>query len=179
MKWIIPLLILIFLSSGCYPHRDAPGFTPSPQKTYTISPPIVSPSISPTATWTESPTPSEISPAATVTLSGIPPTHQPGLIIEGQVQLEDGSGLAGVKIYRGFASYPGVEIAATDKLGSYQSGFQFIPGDEMVRVWAELPGYTFKIEQSIPGLEPGIYYWRHYYGVEQRELNFIAIPDLK
>jgi hypothetical protein len=101
------------------------------------------------------------------------------LIIEGRVQLEDGSGLAGVKIYRGFASYPGVEIAVTDKLGSYQSGFQFIPGDEMVRVWAELPGYTSELEPNIRGIEPGIYYWRHYYGFERTELNFTAIPDLK
>ena len=92
-----------------------------------------------------------------------------GLVIQGHVRLsaEEGLGLADVKIYRRYASYPGVLVATTDQDGYYQSDFAPIPGDEMVTVWAELEGYTFEPEQ---------YYWRHYYGYESETLNFVAIP---
>jgi hypothetical protein len=91
----------------------------------------------------------------------------PGLIIQGHVWLhhEDGPGWAGVDIYRRYASYPGIVVATTDADGFYQSGFAYIPGDEMVTVWADLDRYTFLPEQ---------YYWRHYYGYEVRTLNFVA-----
>ena len=91
------------------------------------------------------------------------------MIIQGRVTLDDqaGPGLANVNVYRSYASYPGVVLATTDEDGYYQSEFAYIPGDEMVTVWAELEGYSFDPEQ---------YNWRHYYGHESRTLNFIAIP---
>ncbi len=98
-------------------------------------------------------------------------TAQPaaGLVIQGHVWLnaEGGPGLTDVKIYRRYASYPGVLVATTGQDGYYQSDFAHIPGDEMVTVWAELEGYTF---------EPRQHYWRHYYGYESKTLNFVVIP---
>ena len=95
-------------------------------------------------------------------------TPQPGLLIKGYVALEDGSGLPEVKIYRNFASYEGVLVATTDQEGLYQADFVYIPGDEMVAVWAELDGYTF---------DPEYYRWRHYYGYEESTLDFVAAPN--
>ena len=103
----------------------------------------------------------------------VPPTRQPapqdnsatketGLILQGTVTL-DGSPLEGVKIYRSFASYEGEVVAVSGKDGTYRSEFMFIPGDEMVTVWAELDGHTF---------EPENVYWRHYYGYEESTLDF-------
>ena len=103
----------------------------------------------------------------------VPPTRQPapqdnsatketGLILQGTVTL-DGSPLEGVKIYRSFASYEGEVVAVSGKDGTYRSEFMFIPGDEMVTVWAELEGYTFAPENI---------YWRHYYGYEESTLDF-------
>jgi len=87
---------------------------------------------------------------------------QTGLVLQGTVNI-DGSPLEGVKIYRSFASYEGEAVAVTGKDGTYRSEFMFIPGDEMVTVWAELEGYTFTPENV---------YWRHYYGYEERMLDF-------
>jgi hypothetical protein len=91
----------------------------------------------------------------------------PGLVIQGHVWLrqEGGTGLAGVDIYRRYASYWGTVVATTGADGFYQSDFSYIPGDEMVTVWAELDGYTF---------EPELYFWRHYYGYRVETLDFIA-----
>ena len=60
--------------------------------------------------------------------------------------------------------YPGVVVATTDSTGFYQADFQGIPGDEMVTVWAQLIGYV---------LDPAQYNWRHYYGYEDRTLDFV------
>jgi hypothetical protein len=90
--------------------------------------------------------------------------EETGLVLLGAVTL-DGSPLEGVKIYRSFASYEGEVVAVTGKDGTYRSEFMFIPGDEMVTVWAELEGYTFTPENV---------YWRHYYGYEERTVDFIA-----
>jgi len=89
-------------------------------------------------------------------------TRETGLILQGTVTL-DGSPLEGVKIYRSFASYEGEVVAVTSRDGTYRSEFMFIPGDEMVTVWAELEGYTFAPENV---------YWRHYYGYEESTLDF-------
>jgi hypothetical protein len=97
------------------------------------------------------------------------------LVIHGRAHLENGQGLAGVNINRALASYGGVVAAVTDSAGSYQSKFQFIPGDEMISVWAELPGYVFEPEEG-PSNQ-GRYFWRHYYSFENRELNFIGAPS--
>jgi hypothetical protein len=105
----------------------------------------------------------------------VPPTEQPvlrepspspsvGLLLQGSVTL-DGKPLPGVKIFRSYASYPGEVVATTGRDGTYRSEFMFIPGDEMVTVWAELEGYTFAPENE---------YWRHYHGYEERTVDFMA-----
>ncbi len=96
-----------------------------------------------------------------------PLTQTPGLLISGYVKLQDGTGLPGVTICRNFASYNGVVVATTDASGFFKSDFAYIPGDEMIGVWPLAPGYTF---------DPPSYSWRHYYGPEERPLDFVAIP---
>ncbi len=93
------------------------------------------------------------------------PTVTPGLVVYGVVRDLSGSGVENVSIYRGYASYQGVVIATTDATGIYQSDFYYIPGDEMVRVWAERSGLVFA---------PMQYYWRHYHGYQRAECNFQA-----
>ncbi|HTP03042.1 MAG TPA: hypothetical protein VMJ64_16825 [Anaerolineales bacterium] len=88
--------------------------------------------------------------------------------MRGRVHLPDGSGIAGVAVCRNYASYPGGVIATTGADGSFQPGPAFIPGDEMVGVWPVAAGYTF---------EPPFVRWRHYYGLEDRELDFVASPE--
>lgn len=92
------------------------------------------------------------------------PTPVTGLSIHGRVT-KDGIGLPNVNIYRTFASYPGQVVATTDANGYYQSDFWYIPGDEMVTVWAVQEGYVFN---------PPTYYWRHYHSREDATLNFTA-----
>jgi len=91
-------------------------------------------------------------------------TPVPGLIIRGRVT-KDGVGVPGVNIYRTFANYSGQLVATTDANGYYKSDFWYIPGDEMVNVWAVQEGYAF---------DPPVYNWRHYYGKEDRTLDFTA-----
>lgn len=91
-------------------------------------------------------------------------TGETGLVLQGKVTL-DGSPLERVKIYRSFASYEGEVVAVTGRDGTYRSEFIVIPGDEMVTVWAELEGYTFAPENE---------FWRHYYGYEERTVDFTA-----
>jgi hypothetical protein len=91
------------------------------------------------------------------------PMATPGLVVYGNVEDSLGNGIAGVEIYRRYASYPGVVIATSGADGYYESAFAHIPGDEMVTIWANKTGMTFV---------PMHYYWRHYYGYEQRECNF-------
>lgn len=98
-----------------------------------------------------------------------PPTSEqstePGLILQGHVRMEDGSGVAGVTICRSFASYAGEPVATTDAEGYYQSEYTYIPGDEMVTVWAFHVDYVF---------DPEEYFWRHYYGYREETLDFTA-----
>lgn len=90
----------------------------------------------------------------------------PGLVIYGHVLDGAGSGFGNVSIYRAYASYyPGVVIATTDPSGYYESNYYYIPGDEMVAVWAEGSGMSF---------DPEYYRWRHYYGYERRECDFVV-----
>ncbi len=102
-----------------------------------------------------------------IKVSGSPVTPTPGLTVRGYVRRADGTGLPGVTIYRSFASYNGEIVATTDASGYFETGFAFIPGDEMVRVWPSASGYTF---------DPPDAYWRHYHGVEDRTFNFVAFP---
>jgi len=76
--------------------------------------------------------------------------------------------MVGVEIYRGFAAYEAVLVATTGADGCYQSEFQFIPGDEMVNVYAKRDGYAF---------EPANVSWRHYYGYELKTIDFTAIAN--
>lgn len=96
-----------------------------------------------------------------------PLTPRPGLTVRGYVRLADGSGLAGVSICRNYASYDGTVVATTDANGYFESAFAPIPGDEMVGVWPVAAGYTFQPEYER---------WRHYYGAEERSLEFVASP---
>ena len=105
-------------------------------------------------------------------LPTIASTPQPGLRLRGNVHWEDGRGLAGVNILLGLASYPGRTVALTDPNGNYQSEAIFIPGDEMIRVWAEMDGFAIVPEKGSSA--PGEYFWRHYYGFEDRKLDFIV-----
>jgi hypothetical protein len=106
--------------------------------------------------------------------SAVVVTSQPGLLVEGHVYLENNSGLADVKIFRRFASYPGVLVATTDDTGYYRCMFVHIPGDEMISVWAELDGYAITPKDKSWTWAQGIYSWRHYYGYEEQVLDFIA-----
>lgn len=95
-------------------------------------------------------------------------TPEPGLVLRGCVRVGDmtsGKALDGVSIYRNFASYEAVLVATTDASGYYESAYQYIPGDEMVGVYAQKDGYTF---------EPSIVRWRHYYGYEVNTIDFTA-----
>ena len=91
-------------------------------------------------------------------------TPEPGLIIRGRVT-KDGIGLPNVHIYRTFANYSGQLVATTDANGYYRSDFWFMPVEDVVNVWAVQEGYAF---------DPPVYSWRHYYGREDRTLNFTA-----
>ena len=161
------LILSILVLVACSP---APTATPLPTSTRAPTPTTV-----PAATLgpTRVPSPSGSTGAATLTPIV---SDQPGLVIRGYVQLADGSGVPGVKIYRAFASYSGDVAATTDQAGNYQSDFTPIPGDEMVRVWAELPGYTFDPAGKTNWMQ-GAYFWRHYHSFENRVLNFVAKPN--
>ena len=93
------------------------------------------------------------------------PTVEPGLVVQGHVRTADGTGVEGVTICRRFASYDGVHVATTNADGYYQSDFSFIPGDEMITVWAFHDEYNF---------DPPDYFWRHYYGYEVATRDFSA-----
>ena len=91
----------------------------------------------------------------------------PGLMIYGTVKDQNSAGVENVAIYRSYSSYPGIVIATTDANGYYESDFYQIPGDEMVTIWAEKQGISF---------QPENYHWRHYYGYERAECNFLVQP---
>ncbi len=170
---LVPLALALLLLSACTPQQAvtqtasaaSPTDTPTaPLPTDTPTP--VPPTDTPTPPPTDTPTPTP-APAIATTPASVPLTETPGLMISGYVKLQDGTGLAGVTICRNYASYNGTVVATTDANGFFQSQYAFIPGDEMVGVWALAPGYTF---------DPPSYRWRHYYGPEERPLDFMASP---
>jgi hypothetical protein len=116
-------------------------------------------------------------PVSSLPPSSIPPDaseRQPGIVVRGSVRLADGRGLAGVDVFLALASYGGRAVAVTDSDGNFQSEHQFIPGDEMIRVWGEKERYVIQpADESAGRFE---YYWRHYAGSEERELHFLARP---
>jgi len=111
--------------------------------------------------WVDINVSSSVPPALTLT----PTTTD--LNLQGTVRL-NGVGLAGIRIYRRYAGYPGVLVATSGADGQYKADFMSIPGDETITIWAELAGYTF---------DPANYMWRHYYGLENRILDFTAVPS--
>src|SRR5512140_2711379 len=151
---VSPTLALTALPATVTPVPPSPTATPVPPTDTPTPPPTVAPT---------TPAPIVTTPPTTVA----PLTQPPGLIISGYVKLPDGSGLADVAICRSYASYNGAIVATTDASGFFQSPFAYIPGDEMIRVWAVATGYTF---------DPPFYEWRHYYGPEARPLDFMASP---
>ncbi len=102
-----------------------------------------------------------------INVSGAPttqPTPGTGLMLQGTVRL-NGVGLAGVRIYRSYAAYPGVLVATTGADGRYRADFMPIPDRETITVWAELAGYTF---------DPVNYMWLHEHSFESKTLDFTA-----
>jgi hypothetical protein len=105
-----------------------------------------------------------------INVSGSPttqPTPGTGLMLQGTVRL-NGVGLAGVRIYRSYAAYPGDLVATTGADGRYQAAFMPIPDRETITVKAELGGYTF---------DPVNYSWLHEHSFESKTLDFTAIPS--
>lgn len=157
-------LLIVALSACALPASEA---------TATSLPP------SPTATVVRTPAP-VASPTPPTAITRTPDTSGPtasqlGLYVDGYVRLPDGKPLANVSVYLAFASYKGNVIAKTNQDGYYKSDFIYIPGDEMVRVWAELDKYKFEPDGKVTWAD-GNYYWRHYYGLENSTLSFIARP---
>lgn len=94
--------------------------------------------------------------------------EQPGVGISGYVRTVDGHGLAHAAIYMAVAvHWPGSKVATTGPDGFYQSSFAEMPGDETIVVHAERACYTFA---------PAYEMWRHYYGHEERTIDFTAYP---
>ncbi len=160
---------LLLLAAACASQGETPtaarmASTPSATATASETPTPV-PSFTPTPTMTDTPTAAMgLTPPTPVV--GV--TATPGLALHGRVHLADGSGVAGVAICRNYASYPGVVVATTGADGTFQADFAYIPGDEMVGVWAVASGYMF---------DPPSLRWRHYYGVEDREVDIVASPS--
>jgi len=101
----------------------------------------------------------------------------PGLIVRGTVKLADGTPVEGVNIYVAFASYGGNIEAVTNSSGYYSSDYIYIPGDETIRVWAEAVGYNFKPADGSAVWTGTEFYWRHYFGFEDRSLDFTAMSE--
>ncbi len=97
------------------------------------------------------------------------PVGKTGLVVYGYVRAKDGKGVENVQILRRLSGYPGQDaytgelLATTNTDGYYQSDFYFIPGDEMVMIWAEGEGLRFT---------PEYYYWRHYHSYEITQYDF-------
>lgn len=156
------LLALVLLLAACTFPTATPTALPAPTISWTVYPTLdTTPTFTPTASLVPSAAPTR--PTIATSASS---THEPGLLVRGRVTFE-GAGLAGVSIYRSYASYPGELIAVTDANGYYQSEFMGIPGDEMVTITAELSGYLF---------DPPYIYWRHYHSYEETTCDFAAMP---
>ena len=167
-NYAIYFIIAIFLVS-CQVVNPAPTSTSSQMNPN----PSISSTLVKTPTIILSTKTQAITPRVLPTLDITP---APGLIIRGYVLLANGSGLPSVNILLGFASYQGNVVASTNTDGYYQSKYIYIPGDEMINVQAELPGYIILRSGSSWSDVPGVYSWRHYFGFEDQNLDFLAIP---
>jgi hypothetical protein len=193
------LLIVLLLLTAC--QSFPPSATPLPTSTKIVDTETPSrTSIPRTSTTTQTSTPVKTPPPPTFTLTFTPtsltqtieptlaptstsrPTQPtegpgPGLVVRGYVKLADGTPVEGVNMYVAFASYGGNVVAVTNSNGYYSSEYIYIPGDETVRVWAEAATYSFK-PGSGSAVWTGIeFYWRHYFGFEDRRLDFTAISE--
>ena len=140
--------------------------TQTPTQTATPPPPVptVGPSLTPTMTPTSKPTRPTEGPG-------------PGITVRGTIKLADGTSVEGVNIYVAFASYGGNIVATTNSNGYYSSEYVYIPGDETIRVWAEAAGYSFKPADGSAVWTGTEFYWRHYFGFEERNLDFTAMSE--
>lgn len=164
--FILPLLLLAACAPRAVPTTPPTVPVSAPSDTPAAAATIAPPAVTLTPTVTEIPAlPTTPFAIGTTAEPGADLTPQPGLIVRGYVRLADGTGLADVSICRNYASYDGTVVARTDANGYFESQFASIPGDEMVGVWPMAAGYTF---------QPDNYRWRHYYGKEDRSLEFIA-----
>lgn len=150
-----------------------PAFTSLPP-TFTLTP------IPPTATTQslESPTliPTETS---TPTLENTqPPTSEiPGVQVSGTVTLPNGDPIANAQIYFAISAGPYSTLLATTNTQGQYEGFIGIPHQEIVRVWAEMPGYTFKPGNANRAWAGGEFGWQYYGGFESVNLSFIGTPN--
>jgi|GEM_PF-2343901 len=122
---------------------------------------------------TVTPAPSPLRTAPPLPTSRVQ-TPEPGLLLRGKVLLPDGKPLAGVKIYRQLAGYPGEVVAESGADGYYENELKKIPGDEMITIWAELDGYLLTPDNK--GCQNEKCFWRHYYSYEERAIFFTAHP---
>jgi len=150
-------------------NTETPSRTPIPAtstSTRTATPALPTRTVDPHLTLTLTPTSKPTQPTK---------NPGPGLIVRGTVKLADGTSVEGVNIYVAFASYSGNVEAVTNSNGYYSSEYIYIPGDETIRVWAEAAGYSFKPADGSAVWTGSEFYWRHYYGFEDRSLDFTAM----
>lgn len=167
------------------PIVETPTATQISTLTVTSPPPTqtIDLSLVPTLTFTSPPLIQTIeltfTPTFTPTSRPTQPTEGPGpgLVVRGTVKLADGTPVEGVNIYVAFASYGGNVVATTNSDGYYSSEYIYIYSDETVRVWAEAAGYSFKPGDGSAAWTGTEFYWRHYFGFEERSLDFIAMSD--
>ena len=182
------LFIFVLILTACQP--SLPLSTPTLTKAADTETPSRTPipatsTATQTSTRTFTPAPptqtvdSSLTPTLTPTPRPTQPTEGPGpgLIVRGTVKLADGTPVEGVNIYVAFASYGGNVVAATNSDGYYSSEYIYIYSDETVRVWAEAAGYSFKPADGSAVWTGTEFYWRHYFGFEERSLDFTAISE--
>jgi len=154
---------------------ETPSSTPIPV-TLTITQTLTQTFTPPPPTWTVELT---LTPTLTSTPKPTRPTDGPGpgLIVHGNVKLADGTAVQGVNIYLAFSAYGGTIAATTNSSGYYSTDYIYIPGDETVRVWADLAGYSFKPADGSAVWTGTEFYWRHYSGYEVKNLDFTAMIE--
>ncbi|MCJ7433484.1 MAG: carboxypeptidase-like regulatory domain-containing protein [Anaerolineales bacterium] len=182
------LFIFVLALTAC--QSSLPLSTPTSIKAVDTGTPSRTPiPVTSTATQTSARTATHLPPTRTVDQSLAPtltPTSKPtqatkspgpGLIVRGTVKLADGTAVEGVDIHVAFASYDGSVVATTSSSGYYTSEYIYIPGDETIRVWAEAAGFSFKPADGTAVWTGTEFYWRHYFGFEDRSLDFTAISE--
>ncbi len=173
---ITPLPKETLLPTITPPSTQAETFTPVPPPTITQTLPAAETEIPPSPIPpTSIPVTETFTPTSEPTL---PPTGEvPGVRASGYVTLPNGSPLAGVQINYALSAAPYYQALATTDSRGYYEGFIAIPHQELVRIWAELPGYTFKPGNADKAWVSGEFGWQYYGGYENVSLSFIANPN--